>query len=51
MKPMGIRLEQPPQADAENDFIEEHGWREYAKWHLGIEFSCEVSRVVRYGLD
>jgi hypothetical protein len=29
--------EHQPTAAQENDFIEEHGWREYAKWHLGID--------------
>lgn len=24
-------------AGEENEFIEEHGWREYASWHLGID--------------
>ncbi|HEV7918088.1 MAG TPA: hypothetical protein VGO97_00800 [Solirubrobacterales bacterium] len=29
--------EHRPSADAENRFIEAHGFREYAKWHLGID--------------
>jgi hypothetical protein len=29
--------EHQPTAAQENEFIEEHGWREYAKWHLGID--------------
>jgi hypothetical protein len=29
--------EHQPSADEENAFIEEHGWREYGKWHLGID--------------
>jgi hypothetical protein len=29
--------EHQPSAAQENDFIEEHGWREYAKWHLGLD--------------
>jgi hypothetical protein len=27
--------EHQPSAAQENAFIEEHGWREYGKWHLG----------------
>jgi hypothetical protein len=29
--------EHQPTAAQENAFIEEHGWREYAKWHLGFD--------------
>jgi hypothetical protein len=29
--------EHQPSADEENRFIEEHGWREYARWHLGLD--------------
>jgi hypothetical protein len=29
--------EHQPSAEQENRFIEEHGWREYAKWHLGVD--------------
>jgi hypothetical protein len=29
--------EHQPSADAENRFIEEHGWAEYGKWHLGVD--------------
>jgi hypothetical protein len=29
--------EHQPSADQENEFIEEHGWREYGKWHLGVD--------------
>jgi hypothetical protein len=29
--------EHQPSADDENRFIEEHGWGEYAKWHLGVD--------------
>ena len=25
-----------PDADAQNAFLEEHGWRDYAAWHLGL---------------
>jgi hypothetical protein len=29
--------EHQPSAEEENAFIEEHGWAEYGKWHLGID--------------
>jgi hypothetical protein len=29
--------EDQPSAQQENGFIEKHGFREYAKWHLGID--------------
>ena len=31
--------EAAPTADEENAFIEEHGWTEYAHWHLGVDKS------------
>lgn len=31
--------EAAPGPDEENSFIEEHGWTEYAHWHLGIDKS------------
>jgi hypothetical protein len=29
--------EQQPSIAEENEFIEQHGYREYSKWHLGID--------------
>ena len=29
--------EDAPSADEENAFIEEHGFGEYSKWHLGVD--------------
>jgi hypothetical protein len=29
--------EQQPSAGQENEFIEAHGWDEYANWHLGVD--------------
>jgi hypothetical protein len=29
--------EHQPSADQENEFIEQRGWSEYAKWHLGTD--------------
>jgi hypothetical protein len=29
--------EHQPSAAQENDFIAEHGWGEYGRWHLGVD--------------
>jgi hypothetical protein len=29
--------EHQPTAEQENAFIEEHGWAEYGRWHLGVD--------------
>jgi hypothetical protein len=29
--------EHQPSANEENRFVEEHGWTEYGKWHLGAD--------------
>jgi hypothetical protein len=29
--------EHQPSAQQENEFIEAHGWREYANWHLAVD--------------
>ena len=29
--------EDAPSTDDENAFIEQHGWSEYGKWHLGVD--------------
>jgi hypothetical protein len=29
--------EHQPSAAAENEFIEQHGWKEYGRWHLGVD--------------
>jgi hypothetical protein len=29
--------EHQPSAAKENEFIDRHGWREYGKWHLGVD--------------
>ena len=29
--------EHQPSTKAENEFIEAHGWDEYANWHLGVD--------------
>ena len=40
--------EHQPTAAEENDFIGEHGWREYAKWHLGIDEEHAEETKERY---
>ncbi|HEU0183187.1 MAG TPA: hypothetical protein VFR16_13430 [Agromyces mariniharenae] len=29
--------EDAPSTEDENDFIEQHGWGEYSRWHLGVD--------------
>ena|SRR5690242_214276 len=40
--------EHQPTARDENEFIHEHGWSEYAKWHLGIDDSFAETTKRRY---
>lgn len=40
--------EHQPSAEEENRFIEEHGFREYAKWHLGIDEAHGEETKARY---
>lgn len=40
--------EHAPSADDENDFINKHGWAEYAKWHLGIDEGENEETKARY---
>jgi hypothetical protein len=40
--------EHQPSADDENRFIEEHGWAEYSKWHLGVDDEHGVETKGRY---
>ncbi|HEX9494372.1 MAG TPA: hypothetical protein VGA38_01275 [Candidatus Limnocylindria bacterium] len=40
--------EHQPSTEAENRFIDEHGWREYGKWHLGIEDEAGEETKERY---
>jgi hypothetical protein len=40
--------EHQPTAEVENRFIEEHGFREYAKWHLGIDDEAGEETKGRY---
>jgi hypothetical protein len=40
--------EHQPSAEDENRFIEEHGWTEYSRWHLGIDDSADEETKGRY---
>jgi hypothetical protein len=40
--------EHQPSADEENHFIEEHGYGEYAKWHLGVDDEQREGTKGRY---
>jgi hypothetical protein len=40
--------EHQPSAAEENRFLEEHGWAEYAKWHLGIDEDEGEETKARY---
>jgi hypothetical protein len=37
-----------PRADDQNDFIERHGWDEYAAWHLGLTEGATDETKARY---
>jgi hypothetical protein len=40
--------EHQPSADQENRFIEAHGYREYARWHLGVDDQYDEQTKARY---
>jgi hypothetical protein len=40
--------EHQPSTQQENAFIEQHGFAEYGRWHLGIDDSEPVDRKARY---
>ncbi len=40
--------EDQPSPKEENEFIEQHGFREYAKWHLGIDEEQPEDTKKRY---
>jgi len=40
--------EHQPTTAQENKFIEDHGWREYAKWHLGADEEYGEETKERY---
>jgi hypothetical protein len=37
-----------PRAAAQNDYIEKHGWDEYAAWHLGLTEGAADETKARY---
>jgi hypothetical protein len=41
--------EHKPSTRAENEFIEAHGWDEYALWHLGEDDEASEHTKARYG--
>ena len=40
--------EHQPSAAAENEFIRDHGYEEYGKWHLGIDDAEATDAKARY---
>jgi hypothetical protein len=40
--------EHQPSAEEENEFILQHGYEEYAKWHLGIDDEADENTKGRY---
>jgi hypothetical protein len=37
-----------PRADAQNDYLESHGWDDYALWHLGLTDGANEDTKARY---
>ena len=40
--------EHQPSTQKENEFIEQHGYAEYARWHLGIDDGYDEDNKSRY---
>jgi hypothetical protein len=40
--------EHQPSTQQENEFIEAHGWDEYANWHLGVDDEASEQTKARY---
>ena len=38
-----------PDADDENAFLENHSWKEYAEWHLGLTEGASEETKARHG--
>lgn len=38
-----------PSTDEENDFLDDHSWDEYSKWHLGIHDEKSKETKGRFG--
>jgi hypothetical protein len=43
-----LRSQDQPSTQDENRFIEEHGFAEYGKWHLGIDTEANVNTKGHY---
>jgi len=41
-------IEHQPTAAQENAFIEQHGWSEFGKWHLGIDTDARENLKAHY---
>ena len=37
-----------PRAEAENTYLERHGWEDYARWHLGLTEGAKDGTKARY---
>src|SRR6478736_1161317 len=37
-----------PSADAQNDYLDRHGWEAYAEWHLGLTEGANDDTKARY---
>ena len=37
-----------PSADAQNEFLDAHSWKEYAQWHLGLTEGANDETKARY---
>lgn len=37
-----------PRAEAQNDYLERHGWDDYALWHLGLTDGAAEQTKARY---
>jgi hypothetical protein len=37
-----------PRADAQNDYLESHGWDDYSLWHLGLTEGANEDTKARY---
>ena len=40
--------EAQPRADAQNDYLDKHGWDDYARWHLGLTEGANDDTKARY---
>jgi hypothetical protein len=40
--------ESQPDADAQNEYVERHGWDDYAAWHLGLTEGATDETKARY---